>query len=163
MEAKSPASGYEGNGAGSRGNTPTQMMNEMTAVGNSPANMSPEAEYKCPEYTQLSTKNGAKVANQPEGSNDLFEGSLMTPKGSSLPAIETRLSSITDMRLHSLSPGGNARETSSKVMEAGVDDTLHEFSELDGLEFGDPVVEGSSLVKENNPSNIARKRGIEEV
>ncbi|KAG2760395.1 hypothetical protein PC129_g1873 [Phytophthora cactorum] len=132
-------------------NTPTQMMDGLTAVGISPTN----AESSRAEHDR-------KVSE-----SRVYEAPTMTPKGlssSSLPAIEPRLSTITETRLPSFSPDGTTRDSkNSKEMEGNVDDTLNEFSELAGMDFDDPVVESSILVKENNPSNVVRKRGIEDV
>ncbi|ETN11783.1 hypothetical protein, variant 1 [Phytophthora nicotianae P10297] len=128
-------------------NTPTHMM-EGLAAGNSPNNAVSREDHK-------------------NCQNRVYEAPTITPKGlssSSLPSVESRPSAITETRLPSLSPGGNTRDSkSSKMMESNIDDTLNEFSELAGMDFDDPVVESSILVKENNPSNVMRKRGIEDV
>ncbi|KAG7377947.1 hypothetical protein PHYPSEUDO_010754 [Phytophthora pseudosyringae] len=148
-------------------NTPTQMMDGLTAVENSPSNAG--EDYEPSNYVPMRAESD-KVTNQPENAisqSRVYEAPTITPKGlctSSLPAIESRPSAITEAQLSSVIPGGHGRDgNSSKLMDGSVDDTLNEFSELAymGIEFGDPVAEG--LVKENNPSNVVRKRGIEDV
>lgn len=73
-----------------------------------------------------------------------------------LPASELRLPTDSDLRPPS-SPGGNTKE--SKELHTNIDD-LNDFADFPELTFDE---DGSSFARENNPSTVSRKRGIEEV
>ncbi|KAE8913598.1 hypothetical protein PF005_g14976 [Phytophthora fragariae] len=137
-------------------NGSTQMIDGLTAAGNSP-------NSACAVREESDTQSDTSM-----GQNMVYEAPTMIlkePSTLSLPALESRPSTITDSRLSSgtslLSPGSVRDNSSSKVMDsASVDD---DFSDFPVLEFEDPVADGNSFVKENNPSNVSRKRGIEDV
>ncbi|KAJ8524523.1 hypothetical protein ON010_g16594 [Phytophthora cinnamomi] len=155
--------GIFGDAESGEANGPPRMMDGLTAVENSPNNAGCESTVYAPVRAENDTQSDTSMGQQ----NMLYEAPTVTLKESSslsLPALESRPSTITDTRLSSdasLSPGGSARDSSSKVMDStSVDD---DFSDFPVLEFEDPVADGNSFVKENNPSNVSRKRGIEDV
>ncbi|EGZ09449.1 hypothetical protein PHYSODRAFT_338251 [Phytophthora sojae] len=140
-------------------NGQNRVMDGLTAVGNSPCN----ATYDPSGYAPVRAENDS----QPDSSmsqNMVYEAPSMSLKESStlsLPALESRPSTIPDSHLSPGDPGNTRDSNSSKVMDsASVDD---DFSDFPVLEFEDPVADGNSFVKENNPSNASRKRGIEDV
>ncbi|GMF14648.1 unnamed protein product [Phytophthora lilii] len=149
---------------GPRMDTPTQMMDGLATAGSNPSTTA-EPGYA---YEQVGVGNDGQAAGQSENSADQYGAPEIAPKEtqtSALPVSESRPSTITEAQLSSgadLSPDGNARDTNTTKM-VSVDDTLNDFSDFPVLDFDDPVPEGNSFVKENNPSNVGRKRGVEDV
>ncbi|GMF27631.1 unnamed protein product [Phytophthora fragariaefolia] len=141
----------------------TRTLDGLTAVENSPNDTGYEPAGYASESDKLASQSSTSI-----GQSMVYEAPTMTLKDSSnlsLPALESRPSTLTDSHLTSgatLSPGSSTRDSSgNKVMDsASVDD---DFSDFPVLEFDDPVADGNSFVKENNPSNASRKRGIEDV
>ncbi|KAL4160847.1 hypothetical protein PRNP1_001405 [Phytophthora ramorum] len=169
VEAKNSVDGHGIGDSGPRMDTPTQMTSGMIPVGNRLPDNSNKSEYESAGFAPVRTENDDAVLNQTENSTYQYDAPTITPKEPhtpALPASESRPSSVTDTQLSpgaSLSPGENARDNSSKMQSSSLDDSLHDFSYFPEMDFEDPVPESSNFVKENNPSNIPRKRGIEDV
>uniref|UniRef100_H3GWB7 Uncharacterized protein n=1 Tax=Phytophthora ramorum TaxID=164328 RepID=H3GWB7_PHYRM len=150
----------------SSGAMPHMNTSSQTVVASVP---SPAVTASVATYSTVRTENDDAVVNQTENSTYQYDAPTITPKEPhtpALPASESRPSSVTDTQLSpgaSLSPGENARDSSSKMQSSSLDDSLHDFSYFPEMDFEDPVPESSNFVKENNPSNIPRKRGIEDV
>lgn len=137
--------------------TPTRMMDGLIPpVENSPTN----SGY---QYAPVRPESNDTAAMQTEISADQAsvyeEAACMTPKEPSTPTSEFRLPTVSEMRPSpgATSLGGMTRD--SKVMQSSVD-VLNDFTDFPELDFDE---DSSSFVKENNPSNVSRKRGIEDV
>ncbi|KAI9916743.1 hypothetical protein PsorP6_016778 [Peronosclerospora sorghi] len=84
-----------------------------------------------------------------------YEATMVSREQLSAPTSEFRLPTVSEIRPQN-SPGGVMKE--SKVSQSNVD-VLNDFTDFPELDFD----EESSFVKENNPSNGSRKRGIDDV
>ncbi|KAG7395622.1 hypothetical protein PHYBOEH_003422 [Phytophthora boehmeriae] len=100
------------------------------------------------------------------GRRSTYEASTTASEGSpdsTLPASETRPTSRTELHLSSDITSSLGSSTGGKMMDAAnVEDSLNDFDDFPELDFDDPL-QSTNFVKENNPSNGAKKRGIEEV
>uniref|UniRef100_A0AAV1U853 Uncharacterized protein n=1 Tax=Peronospora matthiolae TaxID=2874970 RepID=A0AAV1U853_9STRA len=136
-------------------NTPTRMMDGFSAaVGNSPSG----SVSAISGYAPVRPESKDAIAMQAKTSTDQVSEfkARRVQQEQFLPTSELRLPTDSDLRPPS-SPGGNTKE--SKELQTNVDD-LNDFADFPELTFDE---DGSSFARENNPSTVSRKRGIEEV
>ncbi|OWZ24079.1 hypothetical protein PHMEG_000926 [Phytophthora megakarya] len=121
--------------------------------------------YSSSQYAPIRPESNDSVvmeSMQSETQSDqavVYDSTSSTVKeSSSLAASEFRLPTISEVR-PSPRAGSSPSDSRDKLMQSSEDD-LNAFADFPELAFDD---DSSNFVKENNPSNISRKRGIEEV
>jgi hypothetical protein len=134
-------------------------------VENDPASGT-DAAYGSSEYAPVRPESESLQAVESTPGYEVATTAPKEPSTGDASKSESRPSATTDMRSSDecSSPSGIARDSSAKMQQqqgSSVDD-LNDFTDFPELDF-ETMQENSSYVKENNPSNTSRKRGIEDV
>ena len=135
-------------------NMPTRIDDLPPSVENSPTN----SRYTSSQYASVRPESNDAAVMQSDtssGSTSVFEAN-MTSNEPSTPTSEFRLPTMSEIH-HPSSPDGTMKD--GKVLQSNVD-VLNDFTDFSELDFDE---DSSSFSKENNSSNIAMKRGIEDV
>ncbi|RLN37820.1 hypothetical protein BBJ28_00020387 [Nothophytophthora sp. Chile5] len=150
------------------------MMGQQTATDGYHLNR-PESSYMPSRLgndgAMAAIQMGSRQTNGSMDQNSAYGATtaLKAPSISAMPPSEPRPPAFAEP-LPSSKANSSSSDATNKLVQppSGIDDSLNDFSDFPELDFDDALQEsltkgGSQFVKENNPVNVAKKRGIEDV
>ncbi|RLN83324.1 hypothetical protein BBJ28_00009188 [Nothophytophthora sp. Chile5] len=167
----------ENDGSDSRMGPPKGMMGQQAATVGYQLNR-PESSYMSSRLgndgAMAAIQMGSRQTNGSMDQNSAYgaTAALKAPSIPTMPPSEPRPPAFAEPLPSSKanSSSSDATGNPNKLVQppSGIDDSLNDFSDFPELDFDDALQEslakgGSQFVKENNPVNVAKKRGIEDV